>query len=281
MTLKSGDHARVADERVDEADGRPSPVVTFRGADLGYEGRVVVPGLDLEITAGEVVGLLGPNGSGKSTIVRGLLGLAPVLHGTVELFGVDRHRFREWRRVGYVPQRQTVVGGIPSTVREVVASGLLTTVRPFRRLGAEGRAAVAEAIGAVGLDDQASATMANLSGGQQRRVLIARALASAPDLLVLDEPTAGVDSANQVALAQSLSVLAARGTTILLITHELGPAEPLVTRTLALRAGLIVHDGPAHEAPDEHDDHDDHWHHEHGDPPERPGPGLGLEGIGS
>lgn len=259
--------------------GEPSPpVVAFRHADLGYEGQVVVPALDLVIEAGEVVGLLGPNGSGKSTIVRGLLGLAPVLHGRAELFGVDRRRFKEWRRVGYVPQRQTVVGGIPSTVREVVSSGLLTTVRPLRRIGPAGRAAVAEAIAAVGLDGEASTTLANLSGGQQRRVLIARALASAPDLLVLDEPTAGVDHANQVALAESLRTLAARGTTILLITHELGPAAPLVTRTLALRAGRIVHDGPAHEAPDEHDDH---WHHEHGDPPERGGPGLGLEGIGS
>lgn len=237
----------------------------------------MVAGLDLRIAEGEVVGLLGPNGSGKSTLVRGLLGLAPILGGSVSLFGVDRQRFRQWHRVGYVPQRQTVVGGVPSTAQEVVASGRLgRPVAPFRWSRAADRTAVADALDAVGLADRAGAAMATLSGGQQRRVLIARALASAPELLVLDEPTAGVDSANQAALASILGDLAARGTTIVLITHELGPAEPLVTRTLVLREGAICHDGPASDAPDEHDDD---WHHHHGDPPER-APGLGLRGIG-
>lgn len=251
-------------------------VVEFRHVDIGYEGRPVVEGLDLCITAGEVVGLLGPNGSGKSTLIRGLLGLASVQRGSVELFGTDRLRFKAWHLVGYVPQRQTVVGGIPSTVREVVSSGRLATVQPFRWMGAADRRAIAEAIDVVGLADKTKASMATLSSGQQRLVLIARALASAPELLVLDEPTAGVDSVNQVALASTLAELAARGTTILLITHELGPAEALVTRTLVLRAGRICHDGPARDAPDEHDDD---WHHHHGDPPERR-PGLGLKGIG-
>ncbi len=251
-------------------------VVELRRADIGYEGRPVVVGLDLRIDAGEVVGLLGPNGSGKSTLVRGLFGLAPVLRGDVELFGVPRQRFRDWHRIGYVPQRQTVVGGVPSTVREVVASGRLGRIRPFRRHRRDDDRAIAEALAAVDLTDRARDTMADLSGGQQRRVLIARALASGPELLVLDEPTAGVDRANQVALADTLAALAAGGTTILLITHELGPVEPLVTRTLVLRAGVLEYDGPAVHAPDEHDDD---WHHHHGDPPAR-GPGLGLKGIG-
>ena len=252
-------------------------VIEFRHADIGYEGRPVLDDLTVRINAGEVVGLLGPNGSGKSTLIRGLLGLAPILRGSVEIFGIERQRFKDWHRVGYVPQRQSVVGGIPSTVREVVSSGRLTTVAPFRWMRGPDKAAVARAIEAVGLGDQAASTMATLSGGQQRRVLIARALASDPDLLVLDEPTAGVDSFNQAALADTLADLAASGTTILLITHELGPAAPLVTRTIVLRAGQICHDGPASDAPDEHDDE---WHHHHGDPPER-GSGLGLSGIGS
>jgi len=223
-----------------------------------------------------VVGLLGPNGSGKSTIIRGLLGLAALQRGSIELFGVERRMFEAWHRVGYVPQRQSVAGGIPSTVREVVSSGLLTRVRPFRWAGAADREAVVRAIESVGLGDHVRAPMATLSGGQQRRVLIARAMASSPDLLVLDEPTAGVDRRNQVALAASLADLAGQGTTIVLITHELGPAELLVTRTVVLRAGKVVHDGPAGDAPDEHDDD---WHHHHGDPPPRRS-GLGLEGIG-
>lgn len=221
-----------------------------------------------------MVGLLGPNGSGKSTIVRALLGLTPLQRGSVEVFGVERHRFRDWHRVGYVPQRQTVAGGIPSTVTEVVASGRLHKVRPFVRNRPADRVAVRAAIETVGLTERASHSIATLSGGQQRRALIARALASEPDLLVLDEPTAGVDHLNQEALAATLGLLRERGTTIILITHELGPAAPLVTRSLTLRNGQITHDGRVAEAPDEHDDH---WHHVHGEPPRR-GPELGLTG---
>ena len=118
--------------------------------------------------------------------------------------------------------------------------------------------------------------MADLSGGQQRRALIARALATGPDLLVLDEPTAGVDRANQEALAETLARLVESGTTIVLVTHELGPVEPLITRAVVLRDGQVVHDGPPldHEF---HHEHDDEWHHAHGDAPPRK-PDLGWAG---
>jgi zinc transport system ATP-binding protein len=251
-----------------------APVVEFRGCDIGYEGRAVISGLDLSIAAGEVLGVLGANGSGKSTMIRGLLGLTPVLAGEIRLFGAPRSQFRDWARIGYVPQRQTVAGGIPSTVQEVVSSGRLTGLRPWRRFGAADRTAVADAIAAVDLTGNERSAMAALSGGQQRRVLIARALATKPDLLVLDEPTAGVDRGNQEALAAALGALVDQGTTIILITHELGPVEPLITRAVVLRDGTVVHDGPPQDH-DFHHDHDDEWHHAHGDiAPARPGLGL-------
>ena len=256
-------------------DPAGAAVVEFRATAIGYEGRPVIDGLDLRIDAGEVVGVLGPNGSGKSTLVRGLVGLALVQAGSIDLFGVDRAKFRQWHRIGYVPQRGTVTGGIPSTVREVVASGRLTSVAPFRRLRATDHQMIDRAIDAVGLAERSTATLATLSGGQQRRALIARALASNPELLVLDEPTAGVDAENQRVLADILGRLAAQGTTIILITHELGPAAPVVTRTLVLDGGRIVHDGPGSTAPSEHDDD---WHHQHGEPA-RPASGLGLDGL--
>lgn len=256
------------------------PVVSFIGADIGYDLEPVVRGLDLQIHAGEVIALLGPNGSGKSTVVRGLLGLARLQRGRIEVFGTDRSRFRAWHRIGYVPQRQLPPGGIPTTVTEVVTSGRLTHMRAFRLLRAADRQAVSEAIEAVGLTDEAKTPVGDLSGGQQRRALIARGLASDPELLILDEPTAGVDARNQDALAAILGSLNARGTTIILITHEMGPVEPVITRAVALRAGKVVHDGPTHTAPDEHHGHDDEWHHVHGEPPEQPGPDLGFgEGV--
>ena len=257
---------------IDPAD---SVVIELRDATIGYEGRSVIDGLDLRIRAGEVVGVLGPNGSGKSTLVGGILGLAKVQAGTIELFGVDRARFHEWGRIGFVPQRGTVTGGIPSTVREVVASGRLTSVKPFRRMRATDHEMIDRSIAAVGLADRSGKALSTLSGGQQRRALIARALASDPDLLVLDEPTAGVDSENQQVLADILARLAEVGTTIVLITHELGPAADVVTRTLVLGGGKVVFDGPASLAPSEHDDE---WHHHHG-PPSRPVGGLGLDGL--
>ena len=249
-------------------------VIRFDRCDIGYDGEPVVRGLDLAIRSGEVVGVLGANGSGKSTMIRGLLGLAPVLAGEIRIFGTPRAQFRDAGRIGYVPQRQTVAGGIPSTIAEVVGSGRLSLLRPWQRFGPADRAAVAAAIEAVGLSGRERDNVAELSGGQQRRVLIARALATDPDLLVLDEPTAGVDHDNQAALAVALGHLVERGTTIVLITHELGPVEPLITRAVVLRAGTVIHDGPALDHAFHHE-HDDEWHHPHGEaPPKRPGIGL-------
>lgn len=244
-------------------------------ADIGYDRRAVIVGLDLRVGAGEVVGVLGANGSGKSTLICGVLGLAAVQRGSIRLFGTDRRQFRDWQRVGYVPQRQTVAGGIPSTVTEVVSSGRLTQVRPWRRMSRDDRRAVADAIEAVGMGSECRSSMGELSGGQQRRVLIARALATGPDLLVLDEPTAGVDRANQEALAVSLAGLVDQGVTIVLITHELGPVEPLITRTIVMRDGAIAHDGVPTDGA--YREHDDDWHHHHGDPPPSR-PGIGLVG---
>lgn len=255
----------------------PTPVIELDDVSLGYDGPPVIEHLDLTVCRGEVVGLLGPNGSGKSTLVRGILGLQPPLAGTLRLFGEPIETFRDKRRIGYVPQRQTVTGGIPSTVREVVSSGLLGPLRLRRPDRRAQRVATDAAIASVGLMDHADRPVASLSGGQQRRTLFARAIASRPEVLILDEPTAGVDRDNQRLLAAALADLVHDGTTILLITHELGPVESLVTRAIALRDGRIVHDGDPSTAPDEHH-HDDDWHHDHADEPSTLGPGLGLVG---
>jgi zinc transport system ATP-binding protein len=227
------------------ADG---PALQLRGASIGYGDRPVVSGVDLRVDRGEVVAVVGPNGSGKTTLVRGVLGLAQVVGGTVELFGTPAARFAQRWRIGYVPQRHTVVGAIPSTVEEVVGSGRLPRKRWFTPTTAQDRAAVARAIDVVGLSDRRRAPVATLSGGQQRRVLIARALASEPEVLVMDEPTAGVDASNQESLTRTLAALVGQGLTLLVVTHDVAPLTPILTRVVAVADGHVVADLPAAEA---------------------------------
>ena len=188
--------------------------------------------------------MLGANGSGKTTLVRGLLGLATVMRGDVELLGRPLRTRRDRAAIGYVPQRHTVGGAIASTVREVVSSGRLPRLGLLGRLGAADRAVVAEAIDAVRLTGFADTNVAELSGGQQRRVLIARALAAEPGVLVMDEPTAGVDQVSQQALADTIRQLATRGVPMIIVTHEVGPLADVLTRAVVVADGRITYDGP-------------------------------------
>ncbi|MFE2010726.1 metal ABC transporter ATP-binding protein [Streptomyces sp. NPDC059491] len=229
----------------------PDPVISVRGATAALGARPVLRGVDLTVGRGEVVALLGANGSGKSTAVRAVIGQVPLTGGTIELFGTERRRFRDWARVGYVPQRTTAASGVPATIREVVASGRLSR-RKFGWTTRTDRAAVARAIDLVGLADRAGDSVSALSGGQHQRVLIARALASQPELLIMDEPMAGVDLASQEILAATLREQVAGGTSVLLVLHELGPLEPLIDRAVVLRDGCVVHDGPPPEALGQH-----------------------------
>lgn len=225
-----------------------------RGVDVDLSGTRVVHGVDLRVGNGEFVVLLGANGSGKSTLVRALVGLVPS-QGSIEFFGTPLPRFRERWRIGYVPQRPGQTAGVPATVREVVASGRLSR-RPYVGFTTRAdRAAVAEAIDLVGLSDKAGSPIAQLSGGQQQRAHIARALAARPQLLIMDEPTAGVDQESTEVLAQLLGRLIDEGTSVLMVAHELGPMRPLIDRAVVLDQGQVVHDGPGIDAADHAHDH--------------------------
>ncbi|MFR9723186.1 metal ABC transporter ATP-binding protein [Streptomyces sp. MS19] len=228
------------------------PVIALRGVRAELGGRPVLRGVDLTVRHGEVVALLGANGSGKSTAVRAAVGQVPVSGGELALFGTPVRRFRDWRRVGYVPQRSTAAGGVPATVREVVLSGRLA-LRRLRPLGRADRAAVDRALGLVGLADRARDPVASLSGGQHQRVLIARALAIGPELLIMDEPLAGVDLASQRVLSGTLRTLTAEGVSVLLVLHELGPLQPLIDRAVVLAHGRVERtvDHPA-QLPESH-----------------------------
>jgi zinc transport system ATP-binding protein len=236
-----------------------TPVITIRDVAVELGARPVLRGIDLTVTSGEVVAVLGANGSGKSTLVRAMTGLVPTMRGSVELFGTPLDRFKQHHRIGFVPQRATAAGGVPATVLEVVTSGRLSRRRVATPLRRADRGAVRAAIAAVELADRTQQSVSTLSGGQQQRVLIARALAGEPDLLVLDEPTAGVDLLSQQTFAGVLGALIEKGTTILLVAHEMGPIAPLVSRTVVMRDGRIAYDGAPlasfHEAEHHHGHH--------------------------
>jgi zinc transport system ATP-binding protein len=225
-------------------------VITTQRACVTFDGDCVVDEVEMHVRAGEFIAVLGDNGAGKTTLMRALLGLVPLSHGSVDIHGVPLGRFREWQRIAYVPQRLLGSSSVPVSVLEAVRAARL---RPFRigPLSREDRDRVQRALEQVGLWDRRHDRLDTLSGGQQRRVMLARALASDADLFILDEPTAGVDAENQRRLADILRDLRDGGATILLVTHELGPLANLVSRVI-----LMTH--PEHT--DEHrgGQHDDH-----------------------
>jgi len=213
-------------------------------ATLGYDNSAVLTDVNLSISAGEFVGVVGPNGSGKSTLIKSFVGLADRLHGEFTAFGVDAGNFKQRWRIGYVPQHLTPTGVLPATVEEVVASGRLAKSRWYRPPSRADRVAVNEAIARLGLDGLGKKVVHHLSGGQQRRTLIARALVSETDLLLLDEPTAGIDVEAQASLSLTLAQLATAGTTIVVVTHDLAPFESHLTRVVWVTHGRIEYDGP-------------------------------------
>jgi zinc transport system ATP-binding protein len=205
--------------------------------------------VNVEIESGEFVAVAGPNGSGKTTLLRLLLGLERPQAGDVLLFGEPAHAFGERFRIGYVAQRTDLGIDAPATVREVVTAGRTPRRGLFRPLTRADREAVDVAIRRVGLEGDADRPIRMLSGGQQQRAYIAKALAGEPDLLVLDEPTAGVDVDAQEAFADRLDELHREiGATILYVSHEFGAIEQHVSRLVLVRGGILF-DGPPDQLP--------------------------------
>lgn len=227
----------------------------------------ILHGVSFEVRTGETVALMGANGSGKSTLIKAIIGVNPLARGQVRFFGHDlaaRAARSTWKRVGYVPQRIHAGGGVPSTALEVVRSGLLGPNRllPHRT---DTRRAL-EALDRVGLADRARHTVHTFSGGQAQRVLIARALVRDPELLIMDEPLAGIDSASKEALATTVETMKNQGVTSLIVLHETGTLTPLLDYAVTLEAGRVVSVGDAH-APEPGHDHPDHDHlHPHTGP---------------
>lgn len=210
----------------------------FRLSDvsLGYGGRAVLRGVSFAIERGEFVALAGPNGAGKTTLFRGILGLISVLAGRIE-YGFDRRVSPP----GYVPQKESLDPIFPLTAYEVVLMGAAARVAPLRPIGRRRRQLASDCLEAVGLGEASEQPFWALSGGQKQRVLIARALAVEPEVLLLDEPTAGVDPGAEAAIVNVIARLnRERGLTVVLVSHHLRLVRELVRSVIWVSEGVAT-----------------------------------------
>lgn len=213
-----------------------------------YEQENVLEDINLTVYEGDFLGIVGPNGSGKSTLLKLMLGLNKVQHGNIYLFGEKIQKFKDWDKIGYVSQKaNSFNSGFPATVEEVVLSGLVKSTGLFHFYTKKHKQKVKKALMDVGMEGFIHKSIGELSGGQQQRVFIARALVSDPILLILDEPTVGVDAKNVSNFYDLLYELNRNlGLTLILVTHDTGTITEKISHVACLNKKLHFH-GDTHE----------------------------------
>jgi zinc transport system ATP-binding protein len=218
-------------------------IIEIKQVSYRYEKDTVLENINLAIPNGSFLAIVGPNGSGKSTLLKLILGLLKPQKGEIRLFGLEMSKFKDWQQIGYVSQKANSFNtGFPATVFEVVSSGLTKKLGLFRFFKKEDSQKVYDALESVDMRKFSNRNIGELSGGQQQRVFIARALVSEPKLLILDEPTVGVDAENVNAFYQMLADLnKKRGITLLLVTHDVGTISDKVTHVACLNKHLHFH----------------------------------------
>ncbi len=220
---------------------RPADV-SLTDVSAGYGDRVALEHVTVSVARGSLLAVVGPNGAGKSTLLKLMAGLVEPWSGRVEILGGPPGR--EARRVAYVPQAELVDWGFPVTVEDVVMMGRFPRLGPVRRPGREDRRAVVEALAQVDMDHHLGTQIGRLSGGQRRRVFLARALAAEPDLFLLDEPVTGIDPTTQELLMDLLEAQARRNRTVVATTHDLAAAAQRFEQVLAINRTVVAY-GPA------------------------------------
>ncbi len=220
-----------------------TPIIRFSHATFGFPGVVALQDISLEIPEGEFVGVIGPNGSGKTTLCRAILGLMRPLEGSLQIFdcACEKLRCHHRARIGYLPQKGVLDRNFPITVLEAVMMGRYGALGLFRRPRQQDREIAVEALENVGMQDHRNTALGHLSGGQQQRVLIARALAQKPQVLLLDEPTTGVDITTQHSVLDLVQHLHRDlGLTVLLVTHDINLIRSRVNRLVLLKTRLFA-----------------------------------------
>lgn len=221
-------------------------IIEIKNLSFRYGNINVLDDINMQISRGEFVGLIGPNGSGKSTLLKIILGLLNPQQGEVTLFGHPVNRFNAWDKIGYVSQKANSFNtGFPATVHEVVAMGLYGKKGVFKPLNKLDKEKIRKAIELVGLSEFEKRNIGKLSGGQQQRTFIARALVNDPELLILDEPTVGIDVESTKQFYNLLDNLNKElGITIILVSHDIGVVTKQVTQIACLNKKLHFHGSP-------------------------------------
>ena len=231
-------------QKIDTKDGNGTgPALVVRNLWAGYDGKPVLEAVNFQIDRGDMLGIIGPNGSGKSTLIKTILGLVKPMRGSVSVLGRDGAPDRHL--VGYTPQTELVDWDFPVTVADVALMGRYARRGLFRRTTKEDREAADDALELVDIFGLRDKLIGELSGGQRRRVLLARAMAHNPELLLLDEPMAGLDATAQHQLLDLLDELRAKGATVVLSTHDLSCVSQRCDKAACLNRRLIAFGEPA------------------------------------
>jgi manganese transport system ATP-binding protein len=217
--------------------------VRIRDLHVCYGSVVALDGVDLTLERGSALGIVGPNGSGKSTLLKAVAGLVVPERGSVEVFGTRPRDLRPGT-IAYVPQVEAIDWSFPVNVEDVVAMGRFPRMRALSMFGKRDREAVDRAIGALRLGDLRKRHIAQLSGGQQQRTFVARAIAQEPELLLLDEPTTGVDAATEESLREIVRELVAGGLPVLMTTHDLDRAAEWFDRLAVVDRRVLIEGDP-------------------------------------
>lgn len=218
-------------------------IIRLENIHFSYEDKKVLEDVNLNVEEGMFMGLVGPNGGGKSTLIKLILGLEQPNQGSIYLLNKPISKFKDWNRIGFVSQKaNTFNKGFPATVFEVVAMGLTAKIGYFKWMNKQDKEKVYHAIHLVGMGDYAKRNIGELSGGQQQRIFIARALVSEPKLLILDEPTVGIDYKYVELFYELLHKLnREENITLLLVSHDTGAMTKYVTNVVCLNRHLHFH----------------------------------------
>jgi zinc transport system ATP-binding protein len=227
---------------MDSAAAEQKLLIEIQNVSYDYGYGDVLKDVSFPINSGDFLAIIGPNGSGKTTLLKIILGLLKPQQGMVKIMGKTVEEFTDWKKMGYIPQKATHIDSVfPVSVKEVVAMGILS-VQKFPRHPKQEESHISRALQQVGMEEQKNRRIGNLSAGQQQRVFIARALANRPKILILDEPTTGVDAKTQGHFYDMLNTLnEEEGITIVLVTHEVGILNRHVAQVACLNQTLVYH----------------------------------------